>query len=466
MLIGLILCLSIILRLINIGQSLWLDEAAQVIESSRPLSKQLDIAGDFHPPFFHLLLHFWMKMGTSEIFMRLLTVLISVLSIYLLYKISRKLVDRDFALLTSFFLAINPFAVYYSQELRPYPLTIFVSLIAVWGVVNQSQFFLILGLTLFLYTTYFTPFFILGLAVYFYLWQRRKFRWFMKNTIISFIFFIPWLPSFLKQLQIGRSLTYSLPGWGEAVSLPVIKAIPLVFAKFFLGRMTIDDKLIYALLILLLIIIFLILTFKAYVNKHFYFFASLFFLPLISVLVVSVFLPIIEPKRLLFILPFFIMIMILGLKQLTLIKQRIVGVILVMISFYGLFSYFTYPRFQREHWREAVSFVENNGDGTQIVLFSFPEPFAPYLWYQKDKIDAYGVTSNFVINDSDILRLRNIVSSRKRVYLFQYLSALTDPENKIGKMLEEEGFVRIDTFDFSGVGFVYHYEKISLALAS
>ena len=57
MIILLILLLGLILRLVLINQSLWLDEAAQVIESARPFSEQFDIAGDFQPPLFHLLLH-------------------------------------------------------------------------------------------------------------------------------------------------------------------------------------------------------------------------------------------------------------------------------------------------------------------------------------------------------------------------------------------------------------------------
>ena len=52
-----ILFLALILRLVNLDQSFWLDEAAQVIESSRPLNQQFNLAADFHPPLYHLFLH-------------------------------------------------------------------------------------------------------------------------------------------------------------------------------------------------------------------------------------------------------------------------------------------------------------------------------------------------------------------------------------------------------------------------
>ena len=50
LLILLTIFLGFLLRIVNLNQSFWLDEAAQVIESARPLSEQLNIAADFHPP--------------------------------------------------------------------------------------------------------------------------------------------------------------------------------------------------------------------------------------------------------------------------------------------------------------------------------------------------------------------------------------------------------------------------------
>lgn len=460
-----ILLLSFIVRLININQSLWLDEAAQVIESARPLSQQLKIEGDFQPPLFHIILHFWMKFGTSEIWMRLLTIIISVLSIYIFYKIGEKIVNKKFAVLSSFLLAINSFAIYYSQELRPYPLTVLVSLLATWGYVTSSSLFLIIGLSLFLYTTYFAPFFIIALFLYVVIKDRKKLKWFLTNTIISFLIFVPWIPSFLEQLKIGTSLTTTLPGWGEAVSTPPIKAIPLIFAKFFLGRITIDNKIIYGSIVMALIGVFFYFVYISRKNRNHSFFSILFFVPLILAFLPSLVIPIIEAKRLLFILPFFLGIIALGNIEVKQQLKRIFLSLIIISSIYGLFQYFTNPRFQREQWRQAVAFVEQNGDGTQIALFAFPQPFAPYQWYSQNRIYSYGVAKNFVVSDIDIVKVRKLVEQRNHIYLFQYLSELTDPRNKLPKILEEEGFVLTNTYDFPGVGFIYEYYKKSLALA-
>ena len=44
---------ALLLRLILINSSFWLDEAAQALESIRPLSQQLQIQNDFQPPLYH-----------------------------------------------------------------------------------------------------------------------------------------------------------------------------------------------------------------------------------------------------------------------------------------------------------------------------------------------------------------------------------------------------------------------------
>lgn len=461
-----VLLLGLVLRLILINQSLWLDEAAQVMESQRPLLEQFKIAGDFQPPLFHLLLHFWMKLGSSEIWMRLLTVVISVFGIYLFYQIGRKLLKEKSALLASFLLAINPFAIYYSQELRPYPLTVLVSLIMVLGFINSSSFLFILGTTFFLYTSYFAPFFIIAFFLYLIIFQKNKLNWFLKNMFIAILFFLPWLPSFYQQFTIGTSLTTTLPGWGNAVSLPLLKAIPVTFFKFFLGRITIDNKLIYALVVFVLISLLVYLLIRARKEKHFFFVFFLFLIPFLLSFLTSIFVPVIEPKRLLFILPFFILLLVMGLKKLSRFYFLSLLLILIITFSCGLFLYFVNPRFQRENWRQAVSFVEENSIPNTIVLFSFPEPFAPYLWYQKDKVEAYGVSKNFVVNTADLTRIEPLLQERQRIYYFQYLSELTDPDSKITKLLEENGFSNTKTYDFPGVGFVFQYDKTPMALAS
>ena len=62
----LILLLALILRLPHLNDSFWLDEAAQVLESLRPLNQQLQIKDDFQPPLLHLITFLSLKVAQSE----------------------------------------------------------------------------------------------------------------------------------------------------------------------------------------------------------------------------------------------------------------------------------------------------------------------------------------------------------------------------------------------------------------
>src|SRR5688572_28435014 len=123
--IYLILFLSLVFRLILVNQSFWLDEAASLVITRQPLAQLIaSMAGDFHPPVFYVLLHYWLKLGfTHEWFLRLPVVFFGVLTIYFTYLLLKELkLKEKIALAASLLLAINPFHIYYSQELRMYSL--------------------------------------------------------------------------------------------------------------------------------------------------------------------------------------------------------------------------------------------------------------------------------------------------------------------------------------------------------
>lgn len=119
----LLLLLAFILRLINLNQSFWLDEGAQMVMSQKPVLFQwIGRINDFHPPLYYLLMHFWLKLGRSEWFLRLPAVLSGVATVYFIYLIARKIINEKVAVLSALFLTFAPFQIYYSQEARMYSL--------------------------------------------------------------------------------------------------------------------------------------------------------------------------------------------------------------------------------------------------------------------------------------------------------------------------------------------------------
>jgi len=129
-----IIALSFIIRLVNLNQSLWLDEAAQAIESSRPFSQQLNIVGDFQPPLLHYIVHFFYQISSTDWFLRLPSVIAGVITIVFAYKITKYLFNKQIALIAGLLGATSSYHYYFSQELRQY------SLAAMWAAISMWYF--------------------------------------------------------------------------------------------------------------------------------------------------------------------------------------------------------------------------------------------------------------------------------------------------------------------------------------
>jgi len=128
--IYLILTLGLVLRLICINQSLWLDEAIGAL-SVKNLSYH-DIISSFltvdnHPPLYYLLLKFWTGFfGYSEIALRAPSIIFGLVTVYLIYLIGRKIFSSKKAgLIAAALLSTSQLHVYYSQEARMYSMAAF-----------------------------------------------------------------------------------------------------------------------------------------------------------------------------------------------------------------------------------------------------------------------------------------------------------------------------------------------------
>lgn len=453
----LLLSFALSLRLINLNQSFWLDEAAQAIESARPLSDQWQLAADFHPPLYHLILHFWMLAGRSEIWLRIPSVLFALGSITALYLLSNLLKRKKEGMLSAIFLATSGFHLWYSQEARPYMLFAFLSFLSTYFLLKKNWFLYTLFIIASLYTSYFTLFLIISHGFVIFLQEKKEIKKLAISLIISLVLFIPWLPYLVEQLSVG--ITGNFTGWQSVVSVNPVRAIPLTFAKFILGKGSIENNLLYALAIIPAFILFLYGYFICMKNNIGKTLLILFFVPFTTIFLVSFLIPIIAPQRFLFLMPYFLLITSFGLTRMSKKIQILSIAVILTGNIFGIYQYISSPNVQREQWREAVRFVESDRNSNNIALFAFPDAFAPFIWYSKGVVEGRGIAHNFIIGDEDLIKLNTELKDKNRVYFFQYLTGLTDPNNKTRNFLLSRGFVESAINNFPGVGFVYTYEN-------
>jgi uncharacterized membrane protein len=208
----LILLLGLVFRLINLSQSLWLDEAITAVTL-----KNLDFLdiltrfspGDFHPPLFYLIEKLWTNIfGYSELALRLPSVFFGLGTIYLVWLLTKSLFSRKTAVLATLLVSINPLLVYYSQEARMYSLATFLVVGCVLFLLKKRWLIFTILLIASFYTDY-LPW--LMIPVYFFISSSK--RKFLISLSVSLIIFLPWLPTFTHQLGTGISGGDS--SWGD-----------------------------------------------------------------------------------------------------------------------------------------------------------------------------------------------------------------------------------------------------------
>ena len=128
--VGACMAIPLVLAYFLLGQSLRLDEAQSLWQTSRSIPDILrTVAGDVHVPLYHLLLHLWrLYIGDGVAMARLLSLLFFVLSVPLLYALGNRAYGPRTALFATLLFALSPFMNWYGNEIRMYTLFVFFTL--------------------------------------------------------------------------------------------------------------------------------------------------------------------------------------------------------------------------------------------------------------------------------------------------------------------------------------------------
>lgn len=251
-----VLLLAVVLRIPLLNGSFWLDEAAQALESARPLSQQLDIAADFQPPLIHLLTFATIRVSHQEWWLRTWTALIpGLLSIFFTFLIGKRLHSPKAGLIAAALLSTSSFHIFYSQELRPYALPLLWGTVSWWLLLSwldtakrKQLVWLTIVTILGLYSSFLYPFLLLAQLGWGF-WQTKNNRGtLLASFCISALGFAPWLPMFMKQLEAGGMVRTQLPTWASVVSTPQLKIFGLLIGKFLFGVLNIELTWFYGLL--------------------------------------------------------------------------------------------------------------------------------------------------------------------------------------------------------------------------
>ncbi|MCP4361313.1 MAG: hypothetical protein GY796_25165, partial [Chloroflexi bacterium] len=211
-----IILLGFALRLYKLGaQSLWYDETVSAFLAGQPVTDIIaHTARDIHPPGYYLLLHVWqIPTGSSEFALAFFSLIFGVLLIPLIFLLARHLINRQVAYWAAWLVAVSPFNIWYSQEVRMYTLGAALGVIAAYCALRALQsrtahwFWLgyLLAAAIGLYTLYYFAFLLIAINAIFLFFvlypkiNRSALEPLLVTNILLLLAYLPWLPTAWRQ---------------------------------------------------------------------------------------------------------------------------------------------------------------------------------------------------------------------------------------------------------------------------
>lgn len=456
-----ILILGLVLRVFNINQSLWLDEATSVLVAKNFSFTEIVTkfsVNDFHPPLYYFLLKVWGTIfGWSEIAVRSLSLIFGLATVHLIFKIGSKIVNERVGLMAALLLSTGPLHIYYSQETRMYvPETFFVTLL-IWNLLQvfeqeKNKWLMLTISTIAVLSIDYLPILVFP-AILLYLLGNNKHelkkhkRHLVRLALIVTAFTVAWIPVFTSQIKTSMAAQVNAPLWIEVLGGSSLKQIALIPIKFIIGRISFYNKFIYATYIFAALFVYI----WPFLNslrrrKEVEIIWLWFFVPLILAIILGFQFSVLSYFRLIFILPAFYLLVAFGLSLIK--NNQTARLIMMLMIFFNLVSVGIYhfsDRFKRENWKEAVTYVENSSKGEKAAsIFVTKNQRDAYIYYQ-NSVQSYSY-KDFDNNMYD------------RVWLFRYIQPIFDPQDNARKKIELLGFKKVEEKDFNGVT-VWEYRK-------
>ena len=418
--------LAFALRLWRIdAQSLRGDEAFDVLFALQPLGEIFyqDRFNQIYPPLYHTLDHFWLVLaGVPELSARFIALWAGVLLVPLTYQLAKRLLDARVAVIAAFLVAIHPFLIWHSQDGRMYTLLAAFSLLAtlcaaqVWSRVQPSaggertNHFLFLALYILVsafnvlnhYFAYFSVFAINVVALYLWWWRKWQLKfyaqWFAANALVGVVAAIwaalawtriaghsePWI----APTSPFEVLTRSLLAYSLGTTIEWAQAWPFLIAFVALTILGIGSWRPFAPRQTGLEVGIMPRATSARGEDLGFVVTILAFVPLVVIYLGSLWRPMYDEKFLIFIVPFYMMLVARGMVVLGAVFRRtptrgyattIAAAIVVVGMMLSLFNYHFDPQFAKSPpWREAAQWLLRDARAGDVVVYNFPDPALPY----------------------------------------------------------------------------------------
>ncbi len=497
-----IVFLAAALRFHNLGtQSLWNDEGNAYVQATRNFADiASNAARDIHPPGYYWLLAFWHDLtGSSEVALRSLSTLASILSVAFTFALGKRLFNPAAGLAAAVLVALNTFSIYYAQEARMYALLALWGSAGMWVLVGllrntgrtrhvvSLQWGLALALinTAGLYTQYAYPFIMLAQGVMFLIWFVIHFAFrartqravsllgvYIAANILTILLFLPWLPTALRQVTQWPSTGTPIPA-GEAL------AIIGGWFTFGITYEFVPNATNYLPIALILLLCGLLgwLWFRGK-NAFWSTLVPIIWagLPVVLFLALGLF----RPANLKFLLPAqigFALLMGAGiggwwtlaqrgyrLDRITLVLTALQALWLLVYLYNGLQPLYTDPHFQRADYREMVRTITANSREGDAIILDAPNQEEVFRYYYHGAAPVYPLPAGLGGDDAQTLAaVQKIISEHQRIFVLFWGEAERDPNHIIENTLDSTTYEAGQDIWYGDVRFAQYVTPITMS---
>ncbi len=416
-----ILLAAFAVRMFRLGAaSLWYDETVSVYLAQQNLVELTrHTAGDIHPPLYYYLLHFWGNLaGWSELAMAFVSLGCDLLLIALLYRVARVWLDKQVATLAAFLVAISPYHVWYSQEVRMYTLGALLGLASVYFFVRlftrrpsgtrcQSIFsrdliaYAIIS-ALGLYTLYYFAFLIVFENLVAFVWLIRHSRsrldlrlgnW--KLGLVTWVFsqlailalYLPWAPIAFRQ-----ATDPPVPPWRSFTALPQV--LLESFSALTLGQSI--DPLIASPVLFIVVVVLLIAWWRNRLLPTTYrrlptvlFLLGYTLIPLALIYTLSLWKPLYHVRYVFIYSPAFYILLAWGLVRITPHASRLTFLLLVfyfLLCTFSIANFWFSPRYAKDDLRGAVNYLAERWRPGDAILLNAGYTYTAFVYYYDQPI--------------------------------------------------------------------------------
>jgi mannosyltransferase len=435
----LIILLTFLLRLYRLGyRSIWYDEGVSIHLAMKDLRDlTLHTAGDIHPPLYYYLLHFWiLAAGPSEFSVAFLSLFFGILIIPLSYRLATYLYGKGIGLLTAFLIAISPFNLWYSQEIRMYTLGASLGLITLYcllrligiegraspqrgdeaeteakasSVGGRTSFRFWIGYIISaaagLYSLYYFALLLLFENLFVLGWwlanrlNKRKgplplTRWLLAQGAVLLLY-LPWLP-----IALHQALDPPVPAWRGFVGLG--QAVMDSWAALALGQsVNPESSLVWPLLSFLFAVYLLGLLSPPAGSQRgvtAIILCGYTFVPLLTICLLSLQTPLFHVRYIFTYSPPFYLLLALGfarLKRASRLALPLSLAILALACSYSIYHVHFDPQYAADDHRGAVRYMEERMAPGDAVLINAGYAYPPFLYYYEGEIARQGRLVNY-----------------------------------------------------------------------